>query len=67
MDVAETKASLLFHVECKLLAEGVVGLRKQVNLVNLTLSMQLLNVCLLIILIMGTFVSSAADLWLFDS
>lgn len=64
------EASLSLHVECKLLA-WEVGLRKQAciaaALVTLTLGMQSLNAYLLIILIMGTFLFSAADLWLFQN
>ena len=64
------EASFLFHVECKPLAP-VVGLQKQAciatALVNLSLGIQLLNAYLLIALIMGTFLLSAADLWLFES
>lgn len=49
----------------------LVGLQKQAcvatALEKLPLGMQLLNVYLLIILIMGIFLSSAADLWLFHN
>ena len=64
------EASLLLPAGCKLLA-WEVGLQKQActatALVNLTLGMHLLNACLLIILMMGTFLFSADDLWLFQN
>lgn len=70
MGVEETRGFSLPHVECKLLA-WEVGLQKQAciatALVDLTLGMQLLNAYLLIILTMGTFPFSAADLWLFQN
>ena len=68
MDVEETRSFLLILCGVQATGSGVVGLQKQAciatALVNLSLGMQLLNAYLLIILIMGIFVSSAADLWL---
>lgn len=59
----ETKGFPLTPCGVHATGSGTAGLQNA--LLSLPLCVQLLTVYLLIILIMGTFLSSAADLWLF--